>query len=174
MRWIKIHGNMLSDDRLQLLFKEQRFAGIGLYFFVLLLVECQGEGAIAYGQLEGAIPNFTSRNRLLKLICDYNLFVRIETGLILSVDPIPGYMPEEMKKLRHLDITDAVSRARVSVRSGVPARAKKRRIEKNRVEKSAEHYQSLDSVITNDQMQGLIMPIPYRLQRHLFFEKHGQ
>lgn len=122
MRWIKIHGNMLSDDRLQLLFKEQRFAGIGLYFFVLLLVECQGEGAIAYGQLEGAIPNFTSRNRLLKLICDYNLFVRTETGLILSVDPIPGYMPEEMKKLRHLDITDAVSRAHVSVRSGVPAR----------------------------------------------------
>lgn len=121
MRWIKLHGNMFSDDRLQLLLKEQRFAGIGLYLFMLQLVECQGEGVMPYNQLAGAIDGKSSRKKLLELISDYDLFLRSEEGLVLSVDPIPGYTSEEMVELRRSDAIDAVSRAHVSVRSCVPA-----------------------------------------------------
>ncbi len=119
MRWIKIHGNMLSDDRLQHVLDEQRFAGIGLYYFMLQLVECQGEGVMPYNQLVGAIDGKYSRKKLLELISDYDLFLRTEEGLVLSVDPIPGYTQEETEELRRSDAIDAVSRARVFARSHV-------------------------------------------------------
>ena len=121
MRWIKLHGNMLSDDRLQHVLDEQRFAGIGLYYFMLQLVECQGEGAIAFNQVIGALERRYSRKKILRFIQDYDLFVLTEEGLVLSVDPIPGYTQEETEELRRSDAIDAVSRARVSVRSCLPA-----------------------------------------------------
>ena len=119
MRWIKIHGNMLSDDRLQHVLDEQRFAGIGLYYFMLQLVECQGEGAIAFNQVIGALERRYSRKKILRFIQDYDLFVLTEEGLVLSVDPIPGYTQEETEELRRSDAIDAVSRARVFARSHV-------------------------------------------------------
>ena len=146
MRWIKIHGNMLSDDRLQHVLDEQRFAGIGLYYFMLQLVECQGEGAIAFNQVIGALERRYSRKKILRFIQDYDLFVLTEEGLVLSVDPIPGYTQEETEELRRSDAIDAVSRARVFARShvspGVHAHdtragvKEKRRKEKIRKEKS--------------------------------------
>ena len=119
MRWIKLHGNMLSDDRLQHVLDEQRFAGIGLYYFMLQLVECQGEGAIAFNQVIGALERRYSRKKILRFIQDYDLFVLTEEGLVLSVDPIPGYTQEETEELRRSDAIDAVSRARVFARSHV-------------------------------------------------------
>ena len=119
MRWIKLHGNMFSDDRLQLLLKEQRFAGIGLYLFLLQLVECQGEGAIALSQVIGALERRYSRKKIMRYIQEYDLFVLSEDDFVLSVDPIPGYTQEEIEELRRSDAMDAVSRARVFARSHV-------------------------------------------------------
>ena len=116
MRWIKLHGNMFSDDRLQLLLKEQRFAGIGLYLFLLQLVECQGEGAIALSQVIGALERRYSRKKIMRYIQEYDLFVLSEDDFVLSVDPIPGYTQEEIEELRRSDAMDAVSRARAKKR----------------------------------------------------------
>lgn len=80
---------MLSDDRLQHVLDEQRFAGIGLYYFMLQLVECQGEGAIAFNQVIGALERRYSRKKILRFIQDYDLFVLTEEGLVLSVDSYP-------------------------------------------------------------------------------------
>ena len=96
-----------------------------------------------------------------------------EEGLVLSVDPIPGYTQEETEKLRRSDAMDTVSRARVSVRSCVPAcpcahdtcagEKEKIRREKSRgnthcqtdrptsaTMSVVEHYLSFDPAITND------------------------
>ena len=84
MRWIKIHGNMLSDDRLQHVLDEQRFAGIGLYLFLLQLVECQGEGAIALSQVIGALERRYSRKKIMRYIQEYDLFVLSEDDFSLD------------------------------------------------------------------------------------------
>ncbi|MBQ0046817.1 MAG: hypothetical protein KBT33_04790 [Prevotellaceae bacterium] len=104
MRWIKLHGNMLSDKRLLRLQKDHKLSGIGIYYTVLSMVECLGEGSIHIGQIIGSLNHMTSRKKILDVITNYDLFVMDEYGMVWSNDPIPGYSESSLKDLR---LTDA-------------------------------------------------------------------
>ena len=115
MRWIKLHGNMLTDKRLLRLQKELKLSGLGLYFSILNQVECIGEGALHIDQIVGAINGRTSRKKILEIIMQYDLFLITDYGLVFSLDPLPGYTPDELTELRLTDAPQPCDRPRAQI-----------------------------------------------------------
>ena len=115
MRWIKLHGNMLSDMRLLRLQRDHKLSGLGIYFSILSLIECLGEGAIHIGQITGALNCMTSRKKILDIINNYDLFVMDENGMVWSNDPIPGYGEQSLNELRLTDARQPCERPHASI-----------------------------------------------------------
>ena len=106
MRWIKLFGNALNDERLLTLRNDYGFLGIGVYFALLSQVECLGEGSQHIDQLTGLFNGKVSRKMVYRILTSYNLFSVNTLGIVRSKDCIPGYSPEEMLELRRTDASD--------------------------------------------------------------------
>lgn len=103
MRWIKLYGNTLNDKRLLDLRNDYGFQGIGVYYALLLQVECLGEGAQHIDTLTGLFNRKVSRKLVQSVLLDYGLFTVDQLGMVRSKDRIPGYSPEDMTELRRTD-----------------------------------------------------------------------
>lgn len=106
MRWIKQFGNSLNDKRLLNLRNDYGFLGIGVYYALLIHVECLGEGMQHVDQLTGLFNGKVSRKMVLNILTAYDLFSVNTMGIVRSKDCIPGYTAEEMQELRRTDTPD--------------------------------------------------------------------
>lgn len=91
MKWIKLYGNALADERLLALLERLSYEGLGIYYAVLMQVECVGEGSMPLEQIVASFNRRVKRKNILSVICDYQLFVLTDFNQVKAVHPLPGY-----------------------------------------------------------------------------------
>lgn len=91
MKWLKLYGNALADERLLALLERLSYEGLGIYYAVLMQVECIGEGSMPLEQIVASFNRRVKRKNILSVICDYRLFVLTDFNLVKAVHPLPGY-----------------------------------------------------------------------------------
>lgn len=91
MKWTKLYGNALTDERLLALLERLSLEGLGIYYAVLMQVECIGEGAMPLEQIVASFKRRVARKKILSVICDYSLFEVSDFDIIRPRYPLPGY-----------------------------------------------------------------------------------
>lgn len=91
MRWIKLYGNALFDNRLLALTERLSYEGLGIYFAVLMQVECVGEGSMQLEQIIASFRRRVKRKNILSVIFDFRLFTVNDFNIVSVQYPIPGY-----------------------------------------------------------------------------------
>lgn len=90
MKWIKIYGNALADERLLALLERLSYEGLGIYYAVLMQVEGIGEGSMPLEQIIASFNRRVKRKYILSVICDYRLFVLTDFNQVRAIHPLPG------------------------------------------------------------------------------------
>lgn len=91
MRWIKLYGNALLDERLLALTERLSYEGLGIYYAVLMQVECVGEGSMQLEQIIASFRRRVKRKNILSVIFDFRLFTVNDFNIVSVQHPIPGY-----------------------------------------------------------------------------------
>ena len=91
MKWIKLYGNALFDNRLLALTERLSYEGLGIYFAVLMQVECVGEGSMQLEQIIASFRRRVKRKNILSVIFDFRLFTVNDFDIVSVQHPIPGY-----------------------------------------------------------------------------------
>ena len=91
MRWIKLYGNALLDERLLALTERLSYEGLGIYYAVLMQVECVGEGSMQLEQIIASFRRRVKRKNILSVIFDFQLFMVNDFNIVSVQRPIPGY-----------------------------------------------------------------------------------
>lgn len=91
MRWIKLYGNALFDNRLLALTERLSYEGLGIYYAVLMQVGCVGEGSMQLEQIIASFRRRVKRKNILSVIFDFRLFTVNDFNIVSVQYPIPGY-----------------------------------------------------------------------------------
>lgn len=91
MRWLKLYGNALIDERLLALTERLSYEGLGIYYAVLMQVECVGEGSMQLEQIIASFRRRVKRKNILSVIFDFRLFTVNDFNIVSVLYPIPGY-----------------------------------------------------------------------------------
>lgn len=91
MKWIKLYGYALFDERLFTLIERLSYEGLGIYYAVLMQVECVGEGSMQLEQIVASFRRRVRRKKILSVIFDFSLFTVNDFDIVSVQHPIPGY-----------------------------------------------------------------------------------